>query len=151
MLNRDDRAAVEARILSVIREAVNYNEMDETWRAVELLEAILPEFPEEPAVHLYLAWYLRGCFRFEEAIKHARTAVHWLPRSSKASLVLFHSLWKAGLKSDAIEEIRRFLPVRSTARYTSGYPEILRKWEAGDFGEGCQTSIDDETVKQMLQ
>jgi tetratricopeptide (TPR) repeat protein len=151
MPDLNDRADAEKRILSVIKEAINLNAMEETERAVHLLTSILQEFPEEPAVHLYLGWYLRGCSRFEEAIEHARRAVQLLPRSSKASLVLFHTLWKAGYKNDAIEEIRRFLPIRPTEKYTSDYVDILQKWEAGDFGEGLQASVADDSLKRLLQ
>jgi predicted Zn-dependent protease len=151
MPDRNDRADAETRILSVIREAINLNAMEETERAVQLLTPMLSEFPEEPAVHLYLAWYLRGCDRFEEAIEHARRVVQLLPRSSRASLVLFHNLWKAGYKNDAIEEIRRFVPIRSTERHTANYVDILKKWEAGDFGEGRYTSLAADSVKRLLQ
>ena len=151
MADRNDRADAETRILSVIREAINLNAMDETERAVQLLTPMLSEFPEEPAVHLYLAWYLRGCCRFEEAIGHARKAVQLLPRSSRASLVLFNTLWRAGYKNDAIEEIRRFVPIRRSERYTSNYVDILKKWEAGDLGEERDTSLTDDTVKRLLQ
>ena len=132
----NDRADAETRIFSVIRGAITLNAMGEPERAVEMLTPMLSEFPEEPAIHLYLAWYLRGCCRFDEALGHARRSVQLLPRSSKASLVLFHTLWKAGYKSDAIEEIRRFLPIRSTEKYTSDYANILKSWEAGDHGDG---------------
>jgi hypothetical protein len=47
-----DRADAETRILSVIREAINLNAMEETERAVHLLTPMLSEYPEEPAVHL---------------------------------------------------------------------------------------------------
>jgi predicted Zn-dependent protease len=151
MPDRSDRAAAETRILSVIREAINLNAMGEPERAVQLLTPMLAEFPEEPAVHLYLAWYLRGCHRFEKAIEHARRAVQLLPTSSRASLVLLHTLWESGSKNEAIEEIRRFVPIRSTERYTSHYVDILKKWEAGDFGEGRHTSLTDDSVKRLLQ
>jgi predicted Zn-dependent protease len=151
MPDRSDGADAETRILSVIREAINLNAMEETERAVQLLTPMLSEFPEEPAVHLYLAWYLRGCHRFEAAIEHARRAVQLLPKSSRASLVLFLALWEAGYKNDAIEEIRRFVPIRSTERYTSHYLDILKKWEAGDTGEGRHISPTDDIVKRLLQ
>jgi hypothetical protein len=74
-----------------------------------------------------------------------------LPRSSRASLVLFNTLWRAGYKNDAIEEIRRFVPIRRSERYTSNYVDILKKWEAGDLGEERDTSLTDDTVKRLLQ
>jgi len=124
--------------------------MQETGRAVEIFQPLLLEFPEEPSVHLYLAWYLRRCHRIAEAIAHSKVAVHLLPTSSKASLVLFHTLWKGGNKEEAIAEIRRFLPIRRTAKHTSHYVNILRKWEAGDRGEGAYPT-DEDGEKWLLQ
>lgn len=136
MSKADDRTEVKARILGVIKEATNFHAMGEVGAAVKLLESLLREFPKEPSVHLYLAWYQRESGRYAEAIEHAKQAVQELPQSSRASLVLFHTLWKAERKEEAIEEIRRFLPIRTTAKHTSHYRDILTKWDAGDHGQG---------------
>jgi predicted Zn-dependent protease len=133
-----ERTRAETRILGAIKEAVNLNATGKAGLAVQLLAPLLTEFPEEPAVRIYLAWYLRRCERFEEAIGHTKRAVQMLPRSSRASLVLFHTLWAAANEQDAIEEIRRFLPIRRTDRYTSHYADVLRCWEARERGEGTQ-------------
>jgi tetratricopeptide (TPR) repeat protein len=141
----------EARIFGAIKDAIHLDTMDETDRAIELLEPFVLEFPYEPAVHLYLAWYLRRCGRFPKAIEHAKRAVSLAPKSSRASLVLFHTLWRAGNKDVAIEEIRRFLPIRRTAKYTFDYVDILRKWEAGDRGEGAYIAKDEDDWKRLVQ
>ena len=148
--SHNDRKEAKERILARINEAINLDTMQETGRAVELLQALLLEFPEEPSVHVYLAWYLRRCDRFVEAIAHSKIAVHLLPTSSRASLVLFHTLWKAGNKEEAIAEIRRFLPIRRTAKHTSGYLNILKKWESGDRGEGAYP-VDEDDDRWLLQ
>jgi predicted Zn-dependent protease len=144
MTDGSERRRAEARILGAIKEAVNLNAAGKAGLAVQLLAPLLTEFPEEPAVRIYLAWYLRRCERFEDAIGHARRAVQMLPKSSRASLVLFHTLWSAGNKHDAIEEIRRFLPIRHTDKYTSHYADVLRCWEAQERGEGVQLPQVDE-------
>lgn len=150
MGDHNDRKDAEEQIVRRINEAINLDTMHETGRAVEILKALLLEFPEEPSVHVYLAWYLRRCNRFPEAIAHSKVAVRLLPTSSRASLVLFHTLWKAGEKEAAVAEIRRFLPLRRTAKHTSHYMNILRKWEAGDRGEGGYPA-DEEDEKWLLQ
>ena len=134
MIPRADRANPESRIIDAIKEAIKLDERDEPEAALQLLTPLLAEFPAEPKIHVYIAWYLRRCGRFAEAIEHARYAVRFLPKSSIASLVLFHSLWIAGNRDAAIEEIRRFLPIRRSTKHTTEYVDILRRWEAGDRG-----------------
>jgi predicted Zn-dependent protease len=111
----------KGRILNAIRTAVGLSAIGEPDKGVEVLKPLLEQFPESPSVHLYLAWYLRKCGRFDEAVVHARHAVGRLPDSSRCSLVLFHSLWRAGEKEKAIDEIRRFLTAGFADEHTLKY------------------------------
>ena len=134
MANPGDRASRDTLIFAAIKDAIHFREMNESGLAVELLTPLAAEFPEEPSIHAYLAWCLYDDERFTEAIEHGRLATHLRPRNELASLVLFHALWNSGNRSEAIEEIKRFLPLRRSESKTPQYAEILRKWESGDKG-----------------
>ncbi len=116
------------RVIGTINQAIDLDAKDETALAVQRLTALLEEFPGAASIHAYLAWFLSRGGHFNEAIEHARQAVQLSQKSEKASLVLFHVLWKAGQQSQAIEEIRRFLAIRPSDEYTN----ILKKWEASE-------------------
>jgi predicted Zn-dependent protease len=138
MADRNQNDNTEQNILDAIREANHLDEMGETELAVQRLAPLVKEFPNEPGVRIYLGWYLRRCHRFAEAIEQSRLGVELLPASSRASLVLFQALWDAGNRSEAVNEIRRFLPLRRSSKHTPHYDDILRRWDAGDHGEGSQ-------------
>ena len=117
-------------LAEAIRRAADLESKGEIGLAVQLLTDLVVEFPMEASVHGYLASYLADCGRFDEAVKHGRRAVQLSPKSGLASLAFFHVLWKAGQHSAAIEEIRRFLPLQRSDKYTKEYIDILMKWEA---------------------
>ena len=122
-------------LAEAIRQAVDLEAKGEIGLAVQLLTDLVAEFPMEASVQGYLASYLADCGRFDEAVGHGRLAVQLSPNSGMASLVLFHVLWKAGQRSEAIEEIRRFLPLRHSEKHTKAYTKILMEWEAGNLGD----------------
>ena len=121
-------------LAEAIRRVVDLEAKGEIGLAVQLLMDLVAEFPMEVSVHGYLASYLADCDRFDEAVGHGRLAIQLSPNSGMASLVFFHVLWKAGRRSEAIEEIRRFLPLRRSDKHTNAYSKILMEWEAGDHG-----------------
>ena len=140
-----DREIVERRILRAIQSAIHLDEMNETEMAVKELLPLVVEYPDEPGVRIYLGWFLRRCGRFPESIEHSSRGVELLPRSSRASLVLFQALSDGGSRPEAICEIRRFLPIRRSNKDTPHYDEILRKWDAADR-EGIQP----RTTKRVI-
>ena len=92
MSKADDRTEVKARILGVIKEATNFHAMGEVGAAVKLLESLLREVPQQPSVHLYLAWYQRESGRYAEAIEHAKQAVQELPYLEGVAGIISHAL-----------------------------------------------------------
>ena len=127
-----NRKLDETRIFAAIQEANELDSLGKTELAVQVLMPILGEFPEEPGVRIYLSLYLRCLGRYNEAIQHGQHSVRLAPHASFASAVLFQALWDGGYRSDAIGEIRRFLPIRRSKKRTVYYEEVLRRWEAGD-------------------
>ena len=118
----------DPRVVEAINEAIKLEASGQTGLAIALLESLVQQFPGVASIRAYLAWFLSSENRFREAIEHGREAVHLSPRLEKTSLVLFHVLWKAGQQSQAIDEARRFLTIRTSSEYSA----ILDKWEAGE-------------------
>jgi len=99
--------------------------------AVQLLSALTAEFPREAKLHGYLAAFLWRSGRFGEAIEPARLATVLTPQSERASLVLFHLLWKTGQRIEALDEMKRFL----TGNTSGEYSRMIKEWELSEDDE----------------
>jgi tetratricopeptide (TPR) repeat protein len=117
-------------VIEGINQAIELNAEGNTDLAVRRLAALIEEFPAASSAHAYLAWFLSNGGHFSQAVEHARRAVEMSKESERASLVLFHVLWKAGQANLAIAEIRRFLGIRPSEEHA----RILSDWEAGGYG-----------------
>lgn len=122
---------LEARIMATISRAIQLAAMDEAEMSVKELASLVKELPSVGALRIYLGWYLLRCGRVDESKIHAREAVRLMPKSSKASLVMFHVLINSGDTQGVIDEVMRFLEVRQSAKDTEHYEEVLRRWKAG--------------------
>jgi hypothetical protein len=130
--------SADPRVISGINRAIDLAAQGEAVPAVQCLQSLLVEFPNVPSLHGYLAWFLSQIERHSEAIDESRRATSLSPQSETGSLIHFHVLWRAGKCIDALEEMRRFLAIRSCEEYM----KIVRGWEA---------SIRDETdVKRVI-
>lgn len=121
----------EAAVMAAIRRAIDLDDCGKTKEAIPILEELLSTFPTEPALYVYLSWYLRKLGQLDRAVAFGRRATELAPLSSRASLGAFHALWEAGLRADAIGEARRFIRVRRSTKETSHYDRILAQWDAG--------------------
>jgi tetratricopeptide (TPR) repeat protein len=128
------------RVIAAITEAVNLDAGGQTARAVELLKPLAAELPQAASLRAYLAWFLLRDGQFDDAIKCGGQAVQLSPQSEKASLIYFHALWKAGQRSQALDEMKRFLILRPSSQE---YANIIKEWEPNED----ETSIgnDDST------
>jgi tetratricopeptide (TPR) repeat protein len=96
--------------------------------AVQVLEAAVRRFPG----HAPAFWYLGGIYLHDlneatKALSHYKKAVGLSPRSERASLGVFHSLWKLGRRREAMKELGRFLEVAHSPDYVQILAEVRNK------------------------
>ena len=80
---------------------------------------------EQPCSKIVLGMLSVCYFELEEhelAVVYATQSVAVSPKSERASLVLFHSLWKTNREDEAFEEMRRFLALTPS----DAYDELLK-------------------------
>ena len=138
----------DPRVVEAINHAVDLNRKGQTELAVQHLSALLTEFPTVASIHGYLALFLHGCGRFDEAIERGRQAVLLAPKSEKASLMLFHALWSAGQRIEALDEMKRFLAVRPSEEYSNFLKDWEWAWSEGD-ADNIESAI--EAVKRAIR
>lgn len=100
--------------------------------AINYVSCSLEQYPDSAALHGYLAAAFSLAGRLEEALVHAERAVHLAPQSERWSVVLTRSLWKAGRRDDAFEEIKRYLAISPSEIYS----RMLRQWELAESNLG---------------
>ena len=120
----------DPRVIEGIKYATDLNSKGETELAVQHLSALIEEFPTAASLHGYVALFLSRAGRFDEAIKYGRRAILLSPKSEKASLVLFETLWKAGQRIEALDEMKRFLALRPSDEYA----RIIKEWDPSESG-----------------
>ncbi|MGD0940775.1 MAG: hypothetical protein ABR905_13805 [Terracidiphilus sp.] len=114
-----------ARVMEVIRHAVEADEQNDTAFALRIMTAVVEEFPELAIGHGYLGWILSRSGQYREAIDHGRVGVQLSPESERVSLLLFRVLLAAGERDLAFEEMKRFL----SARKSEEYSKLLAEWK----------------------
>ena len=117
--------------MEAIKRAIDLHANGQTELAVQLLSALIAEFPTEAKLHGYLAAFLWRSGRFDEAVEPARQASLLSPRSERASLVLFHLLWKTGQRLEALDEMKRFLGMNRSEKYL----KMIKEWELSESDE----------------
>lgn len=96
--------------------------------ATRFLKAALRRFPDQAPV----LWYLGGIFLHDlhqpqAAVPFYRKAARLSPRSQRASLGLFHSLWHLGRHREALKELNRFQSIAPCDDYVEILAEIRKK------------------------
>jgi tetratricopeptide (TPR) repeat protein len=117
-------------VIEGIKQATDLDSKGETESAVRNLLALIKDFPAAASLHGYVALFLSRSGRLDEAIGYARQAIHLSPKSEKASLVLFGALWTAGLHIEALDEMKRFLAIRTSEEYT----KMIKEWNLSEDG-----------------
>ncbi|HEU5457577.1 MAG TPA: hypothetical protein VFU68_03055 [Terracidiphilus sp.] len=120
----------DPRVIEGIKHALYLDSKGETESAVQHLLALTKEFPTAASLHGYIALLLSRAGRLDEAINHGRQAIQLSPKSEKASLVLFGSLWIAGQHMNAIDEMKRFLALKPSEEYS----KIIKDWNLIEEG-----------------
>jgi predicted Zn-dependent protease len=114
-----------ARVMEVIRQAVELGQQNDTAFATQIMEAVVEEFPGLAIGHSYLGWILSRSGRHREAIEQGRVAVQMEPESERVSLLLFRALWGAGERNEALNEMKRFTAIG----HSDEYSRMLEEWE----------------------
>jgi tetratricopeptide (TPR) repeat protein len=114
-----------ARVMEVIRHAVEADEQNDTAFALRIMTAVVEEFPGLAIGHGYLGWILSRSARYREAIAHCRVGIQLSPESERVSLLLFRVLLAAGERDLAFEEMKRFLAVGKSEEYS----KMLAEWK----------------------
>jgi Flp pilus assembly protein TadD len=102
---------------SALDRAIKQNRSGDWQRSVQLLRKLLREHPHSAAAHGYLAAVYLEHGDDQSAARHFRAAARLNPKSEKASLGLFHSLWSLDREGAAVAEMRRFLSISSSEEY----------------------------------
>jgi predicted Zn-dependent protease len=113
------------RLMEVIRHAVESDENGDSAFALQILTAVVEEFPQLGVGHSYLGWVLSRAGRHREAIEHGRAGVQRAPLSERSSLLLFRILLSADERDQAFNEMKRFLAVGESAEYAL----MLQAWD----------------------
>jgi tetratricopeptide (TPR) repeat protein len=114
-----------ARVMEVIRHAVEADEQNDNVFALQIMTAVVEEFPGLAIGHSYLGWILSRSAQYREAIAHCRVAIQLSPESERVSLLLFRVLLSAGERDLAFEEMKRFLTVGKSEEYS----KMLAEWK----------------------
>ena len=114
-----------ARVMEVIRHAVEADEQGDTAFATQIMTAVVEVFPALAIGHSYLGWILSRSAQYREAIAHGRVGTQLSPKSERVSLLLFRVLLAAGERDLAFEEMKRFLAVGKSEEYS----KMLEEWK----------------------
>ena len=117
------------RLMEVIRKAVEFDENGDSAFALQVLSAVVEEFPSLALGHSYLAWVLSRVGRHREAIEHGRVAIQLSPESERVSILLFRVLWGAGEIIHALDEMKRFMAIGHSDEYLSVMSELEQTGE----------------------
>jgi Tfp pilus assembly protein PilF len=117
------------RLMEVIRKAVEFDENGDSALALQILSAVVEEFPGLALSHSYLAWVLSRAGRHREAIEHGRVAIQLSPKSERVSILLFRVLWSAGESTQALDEMKRFMAIGHSDEYLSVMRELEQTGE----------------------
>lgn len=117
--------AARLRVEGTIREAIDLIENEEKNEAVQLMNALVAEFPESGLAHAYLGWVYSNVGEHRQAIQHGKVAVQKEPDSERASLIYFRALWNAHEYQQAFQEMERF----SQIGYSEEYVRMMHEWK----------------------
>jgi len=120
----------DPRVIEGIKCATDLHSEGETDAAVQILSALIEEFPTASSLHGYIAVFQTRVGHLDEAIEHGRQATQLSPESEKASFVLFEALWKAGQHIEALDEMKGFLALGPSEEYS----KMINEWDLSEDG-----------------
>lgn len=129
--------------------AINYNNVNEYEKAIEILNAIKEECEEQDHWHYVMGYSLRYLDQFEEAIKYFEKAIQMEPDQQMHSDVLAYCYYKTGDEKKALSQIKKC--VKAKIKYTEqygddeGYKEVIEALE-----NECPKEIYDDEIRASL-
>ena len=113
-----------ARVMEVIRHAVEAEEQNDSAFALKIMMAVVEEFPGLAIGHSYLGWIHSRAGRHADAIEQGRAAIQLEPKSERVSLMLFRILWSAERRDLAFDEMKRFTAIGQSVEYA----KMMQEW-----------------------
>lgn len=118
----------DPRVIEGIKHATHLASEGKTESAIQYLLAIVQKVPTAASLHGYLAIFLSRMGRFNDAIEHGRQAVQLSPTSEKVSFALFDALRTFGQHIEALDEMKRFLALKPSEKYST----IIKEWNLSE-------------------
>ena len=103
-----DNIKLEPKIKKMFDEALELRDKKEYENAAHLLKQIVKQAPEVPFCYGHLGEIAWRQGKLQEANLYFRKTTKLLPKSSLASLGVFHTLWEMRKYESALREIERF-------------------------------------------
>jgi tetratricopeptide (TPR) repeat protein len=100
-----DQSAAPEKLLNEARRIFARGDLED---AADKLSRLVEAYPDDMAVRFSYAAVLFQLRRFADVVPHFARVLEDQPVNERASLGLFHSLWKIEKKDDAVREVRRF-------------------------------------------
>jgi tetratricopeptide (TPR) repeat protein len=91
--------------------------------ARDILLDLVQRYPKNGGLHWFLGHLYWRLGRLDLAVESFAAATKIVPGSERASLGLFHCLWKQGRQVEALDEVKRFLALADS----EDYREIIRE------------------------
>ena len=119
MISNDRQEAVHLGL----QQAIDLYHSGRLREAIVLMQKLSKRFPDSAKAWGYLGFLQREADRPEKAANCFQHAVCLSPRSERASLGLFYTLWRLRRYSAALKEMGRFVLVAEPKAYLALFPE----------------------------
>ena len=116
---------VSDRIKDGFNFAIKLRDQGDLKGALQMLHSLDLEYPNHAPVLGLMGGIYFSLDNFERAKMILERVVVMSPHSELASLGLFHSLWKLGLRDEAFAEMKRFLAIADSDEYQELLSELL--------------------------
>jgi tetratricopeptide (TPR) repeat protein len=112
---------------SELQNAIELYQNKRTHQAIALLNEEKHRFSSSTKFWIYLGFLYKETGQLDAAVVCFRKAVRLSPRSEKASLALFHALWRKKHPDVAFEEMRRFIGAGEPKDYLALLRDMLSR------------------------
>ncbi len=132
-----------------LQQAIDLYHARRPGKAISRLRRISVTFPREARLWGYLGFLHKQQGEFAAAIRCFRRAVALSPHSEKASLGLFHSLWRVGKVNPAFDEMRRFVKTGEPRQYLRLLRDMLADEIAASGDERLHTVLGSSEFREI--
>ena len=105
-------------------QAIQFNKQGMYDEAISIFDSLTKEKPNQASIFGMLAYSYWQKQDIKNTIKTFKISIQLSPLSESASLGLFHALWEAGQRNEALVEVKRFI---SSGGKSKDYDEILKE------------------------